>query len=85
MLAAQGPDIVVIDKCQKVLWIVDVAILSDYNVTVKETEKIEKHRDLSIKLSLSWKMKCELIPIISGGLGCVTDMLQKLIINQFVL
>ena len=52
MLAAQGPDIVMIDKCQKVLWIVDVAIPSDYNVTVKETEKIEKHRDLSIKLSV---------------------------------
>ena len=65
-LAAQGPDIAVIDKCQKVVWIVDVAIPSDCNITMKETEKIEKHRDLSFKLLLLWKMKCEVIPIISG-------------------
>ena len=42
VLAARHPDIVVIDKLQNVVQIVDVAVPSDFNVTMKETEKIEK-------------------------------------------
>ena len=48
ILAAQCPDIVVIDEHQKVVLIVDVTVLSDRNVTMKETEK---YKDLSIELS----------------------------------
>ena len=64
-----------------------MAVPSDYNVTSKETEKIEKYKDLSIEISSLWKMKCEVIPIVVGGLGCVTAKLeiylQKLVISQF--
>ena len=67
--------------------IVDVAVPSDCNVTMKEIEKIEKYKDLSVELSSLWKMKCEVVPIIVGGLGCVTARLemyiQKLVIDQF--
>ena len=42
VLAAWCPDIVVIDKHQKVVQIVDIAVPSDCNVTIKESEKIEK-------------------------------------------
>ena len=87
ILAARHPDIVVIDKLQNVVQIVDVAVPSDCNVTMKEIEKIEKYKDLSVELSSLWKMKCEVIPIVVGGLGCVTTRLemylQKLVINQF--
>ena len=43
---------------------------------MKEIEKIEKYKDLSVKLSSLWKMKCEVVPIIVGGLGCVTARLE---------
>ena len=87
VLAIQLPDVVVIDKHRKVVLIVDVAVPSDCNVTMKETEKIEKYKDLLIEISSLWKMKGEVIPIVVGGLGCVTAMLdvylQKLGITQF--
>jgi len=87
LLAARCPDIVVIDKQQKTVQIVDVSVPSDCHVAQKEKEKIEKYRDLSIELSSLWRMKCEVIPLVVGGLGCVTTMLecylQKLAIIQF--
>ena len=72
VLATQLPDVVVIDK---VVLIVDVAVPSDCNVTMKETEKIEKYK-LLIEISSLWKMKGEVIPVVVGGLGCVTAMLD---------
>ena len=51
VLAARHPDIVVIDKHQKAVQIIDIAVLSDCNVTMNESEKIEKHKDLSVELS----------------------------------
>ena len=87
VLAARRPDIVVMDKHQKAVQIVDIAVPSDCNVTIKESEKIEKYKDLSVELSSLWKMKCEIIPIAVGGLGCVSTRLevylQKLVINRF--
>ena len=87
LITARCPDIVVIDKLQKTVQIVDVSVPSDCNVTKKEGEKIEKYKDLSVELSSLWKMKCEVIPLVIGGLGCVTVILEvslhKLIINQF--
>ena len=60
---------------------------SDCHVAQKEKEKIEKYRDLSIEFSSLWRMKCEVMPLVVGGLGCVTTMLevylQKLAIIQF--
>ena len=76
VLAAQCPDIVVIDKHQKVVQTVDIAVPSDCNVTTKESEKIKKYKDLSVELSSLWKMKCEIIPIVVGGLGCVSARLE---------
>jgi len=64
LLTARRPDIVVIDKLQKTVQIVDVSVPSDCNVAQKEKEKIEKYRDLSVELSSLWRMKCELIIII---------------------
>ena len=45
VLAAQCPDIVMIDKHQKAVQIVDIAVPSDCNVTIKESKKIEKYKD----------------------------------------
>ena len=56
--------------------IVNVAVRSDCNVTMKENRKTEKYKDLLIELSSLWKMKCEVIPIVIGGLGYVTAMLD---------
>ena len=76
-----------IDKHKKAVQIVYIAVLFDCNVTIKETEKIEKYKDLSVELLSLWKMKCEVIPIVVGGLGGVSIRLevylQKLAISRF--
>ena len=66
----------VIDKCQKMVQIIDVVVPLDNNVSAKEIEKIEKYKDLSIELMSLWKMKCDVIPLVIGSLGCITSMLE---------
>ena len=73
-LSAWCPDIVVIDKCQKLVQIIDVAVPMDSNVFAKEIEKIDKYKDLSLELTSLWKMKCTVIPLVIGSLGCITSM-----------
>ena len=47
---AKHPDIVVVDKPQKTVQIVNISVPSDNNVGQKECEKIEKYKDLSVEL-----------------------------------
>ena len=42
-VTACRPDIVVVNKHQKLVQIIDVAVPSDCNVSMKENEKIEKY------------------------------------------
>jgi len=80
-LAARRPDIVVIDKQTKIAQIIDVAVPADNNVSMKEKEKIEKYKDLCVELLSLWRVHCKVIPLIIGGLGCVTNMLQGYLLN----
>ena len=86
-LSARRPDIVVIDKSQKLVQIIDVAVPMDSNASAKEVEKIDKYKDLSLELTSLWKMKCTVIPLVIGSLGCITSMLetylQKFMILEF--
>ena len=66
------PDIIVIDKLNKNVQIIDIAIPSDYNVVEKRNEKITKYIDLSIELKRMWNMeKVTIIPVIIGTTGTV--------------
>jgi len=82
VLSAHRPDIVyiivVIDKCNNVVEIIDISVPADSNVSSKEAEKIEKYRDLAVELTSSWKMTCDVVPIVVGCLGCVNKMLETL-------
>ena len=50
MMAAQCLGIVVINKNQKLVQIMDVAVSSNCNIASEEAEKIKKYKDLSIEL-----------------------------------
>ena len=76
VLSARRPDVVVMNKEEASVQIIDIAVPADCNITSKEAEK-EKYRDLSIELMSLWKRKCEIIPIVVGCLGCVTHMLES--------
>jgi len=49
--------------------LLDVAILADRNVVQKEAEKKLKYKSLGIEIPRMWKLKCTVIPVITGLLG----------------
>ena len=54
-----------------------MAVLADNNkVSAKEKKRIDKYKDLCVKLLSLWTVHCEMIPLVIGRLGCITNMLQ---------
>ena len=56
---------------------VDFAVLADYWVKIKESEKMDKYLDLAIELKKLWNIKVKLIPVEIGVLGTVPKSLEK--------
>ena len=71
-VGANRPDIVVRDKIKKKVLILDISCPSDVNVVAKENEKINKYSGLRVELSKMWNSECDVIPVVVGGLGCVS-------------
>ena len=61
------PDIIIRDKEKGTSMLIDVAISGDRNVIKKETEKILKHKDLTIEIYHMWNVKARMIPVIIGA------------------
>ena len=71
------PDIVIqenkSDRCQ----IIDLAILSDYNIQKSTTEKMTKYVDLQTECRRMWNKKVEVIPVITGTTGIADKNMKK--------
>ena len=67
---ASWPDLVIVNKKENLL-IVDVVILSDHIVKLKESGKRDKYPDLAWELQKLWNMKVMVITIVIGML--ITD------------
>jgi hypothetical protein len=50
VIPARRPDIVVLNKSNRTVTIIDVAVPSDRNIKTKEREKIEKYQDLRLEI-----------------------------------
>ena len=59
VLSACRPKIVMIDKHNNTVKIIDISVPADSNVSSKETEKIDKYRDLVIELTSLWNITCD--------------------------
>ena len=75
------PDIVLHNKREKTVIIIDVAIPAD--VKTKYNEKLEKYTDLAHEIKGIWQLKAvKIIPIIVGALGAIPketeDALKKI-------
>ena len=67
------PDIVFIDKKEREVVIIDVAILGDDRVKDKELEKLEKYQLLKDEIAKVWRMrKVIVVPVVIGALGAVS-------------
>ena len=66
-------DIVFIDKKEREVVIIDVAILGDDRVKDKELEKLEKYQLLKDEIAKVWRMrKVIVVPVVIGALGAVS-------------
>ena len=74
---ANRPDIIFIQKKEKLCMMIDVSIPNDTNVRKKETEKITKYKDLQIEISRMWNVKTRIVPIVIGALGTISTKFDK--------
>ena len=78
VIQARRPDIVVIDKKEKVCIIVDIAVPADRRVEEKEQEKVEKYQDLKREIGRMWGIrKVQVVPVVIGALGSVPKEFDK--------
>ena len=69
---ARRPDLVFIDKKEKEVVIIDVAIPGDDRVKDKELEKLEKYQLLKDEIAKVWRMrKVIVVPVVIRALGAV--------------
>ncbi|XP_013385591.1 uncharacterized protein LOC106155343 [Lingula anatina] len=76
-IKANRPDIVIKNKRNKVCTLIDMAIPSERNTSVKVTEKLSKYKDLEIEINRMWGTKTITIPVVIGALGLVKKGLEK--------
>ena len=72
-IEARRPDIVFIDKKEREVVIIDVAIPGDDRLKDKELEKVEKYQLLKDEIAKVWRMReVIVIPVVIGALGAVS-------------
>ena len=60
-------------KKKKKIWkVVDFAVLTDYRIKLKESEKRDKYLDLARELKNLWNLKVTIIPFVIGAFGTVS-------------
>ena len=64
------PDIVLLQKKEKVAFIIDIAVPLATNTSSKYTEKINKYMPLADEIKALWKLeKATIVPIVLGATG----------------
>jgi hypothetical protein len=61
--------------------LIDVANLGDRNVIKKESEKILKHKNLTIEIQHMWNVKTNVIPVIIWATGTISKSFSKYLSN----
>ena len=49
----------------------DVAVPSDQNISLKEFQKLSKYKDLEIEVTTMWKPKTKIVPVVIVALGTI--------------
>ena len=74
-------DIIIRDNGKGTCMLIDVAISGDRNVIKKEAEKILKYKDLTIEIERMWNVKTEVIAVIIGATGTISELFRKYVSN----
>ena len=63
------PDIIVVDKINKTVSLIEVAVPNDYNICNKPLQKIRAYTNLSGEIKTLWNLnKVQIIPVIVGAM-----------------
>ena len=76
-IKANKPDIIIKDKKEKTCMLIDMAVPSDRNTSVKVAEKLSKYKDLEIEVTKMWGMKTTTVPVVIGALGVIKKGIEK--------
>ena len=71
-IAAIKPDIIIRDQTTKKCQMINMAIKSDSDTSVKVVEKLSKYKDLELEIPRMWKRETEKILVLLGCLGSLT-------------
>lgn len=70
------PDVVVVNKEEKMVTIIDFAVPLDHNVAKKQLEKIEKYHPLAQDFRLKG-FSTKIIPVVVGAFGVIPEKLPN--------
>ena len=70
-ITANRPDIVVKDLTNGNCKLIDLTVLSDKNIALKETKKKNKYKDLELEIERMGHMRTEVVPVVVGALGTI--------------
>ncbi|KAI5707841.1 hypothetical protein M8J77_010928 [Diaphorina citri] len=71
-IEANRPDIVLVDKNEKTVKLIDIAHPADHNILLSTATKIHKYQDLAIEIRNMWDMtSVEVIPVVMSTNGLI--------------
>jgi hypothetical protein len=56
---------------------INIAIPDDSNFNTKETEKLNKYKELEIKVSRMWNTRTKIVPVITGAVRTIKKGLDQ--------
>ena len=68
-IAAIKPDIIIRDQTTKKCQMINMAVKSDSDTSVKVVEKLSKYKDLELEIPRMWKRETERKLVLLGCLG----------------
>ena len=76
VIEARTPNLVVVDKKERICKIIDFAVPGDSRIEEKEKDKIEKYQDLGRESQKRWNVKVKIIPLVVGSLGAIPKQFE---------
>nr|XP_027216708.1 uncharacterized protein LOC113809340 [Penaeus vannamei] len=78
-IKANRPDIVVKDKKERTCLLIDMAVPTERNTSIKTTEKLSKYKDVDIEIERIWGTNTTTIPVAICALALVKKGMEKYI------
>ena len=82
IIQARSTDIILLDKVQTEVKIIEIAIIGDSRIEGKKQWKIKKYEEVKEEIGKLWNMrKVTVIPVVIGALGCISQRFDSYVEN----